>query len=226
MAATISPQTSPTTAPPREAAWRGLSRSIWIAVACVALLQGAAWGVKALFFTSTARPPHHALAELPLAIGPWSGKELQVDPAFANVGAYDHNERRYADSAGSVIYVHRAAWTSQDDWTPHTADLCYTSNGWELLQSEGRSLPDLPALAFTIQHYQKGSQRVAVAYWYQLEAGTYVDRNGARGLHRTLWGRRQWPPLVKTLLQTDEAEDADKRLVDLARRIYKFNCEL
>jgi hypothetical protein len=225
MAATLSPEPLPATAP-ADAAGRALSRSIWIAVACVAVIQGAGWGVKAFFFTASARPPHHPLSELPKAIGPWLGKELEVDAVFANVGAADHDERRYADSAGSVIFVHRAVWTSQDDWTPHTPELCYTSNGWELLRSEDRSLPDLPALGFRIQHYQKGVLRVAVAYWYQLEAGTYLDRNGARGLHRSLWGRREWPPLVKTLLQTDEAEDAEKRLVDMSRRVYQFNCEL
>jgi len=227
MTTTLSPHLpQPTAEPATRANGGSLSRAIWLAVACVALIQGGGWVVKALFLTSTARAPLHALSDLPHVIGPWSGTELQVDAAFANVGAIDHNERRYAESAGAVVFVHRAAWTSQDDWTPHTPELCYTNNGWELLQSETTTLPDAPAVHLVIQHYQQGVQRVAVAYWYQLEAGTYVDRNGARQLNRTLWGRREWPPLVKTLLQTNETGDVQTRLLDLARRIYEFNREL
>jgi EpsI family protein len=226
MTTTLSPPFSPTAEPSPRAHAGSLGRSIWLAVACVTLIQGGGWVVKALFLTSTARPPLHALSDLPQAIGSWSGADLQVDAAFANVGAVDHNERRYTNSAGAVVFVHRAAWTSQDDWTPHTPELCYTNNGWELLQSETTTLPDAPAVHLVIQHYQQGVQRVAVAYWYQLEAGTYVDRNGARQLHRTLWGRREWPPLVKTLLQTNETSDSQKRLLDLARQIYEFNREL
>jgi EpsI family protein len=227
MTTTLSPHLpQPTAEPATRANGGSLSRAIWLAVACVALIQGGGWVVKALFLTSTARAPLHALSDLPHVIGPWSGTELQVDAAFANVGAIDHNERRYSESAGAVVFVHRAAWTSQDDWTPHTPELCYTNNGWELLQSETTTLPDTPAVHLVIQHYQQGVQRVAVAYWYQLEAGTYVDRNGARQLHRTLWGRREWPPLVKTLLQTNETGDVQTRLLDLARRIYEFNREL
>ena len=179
MTTTLSPQLRPTAEPTARASDGNLSRSVWLAVACVALIQGGGWVVKALFLTSTARPPLHALSDLPQTIGPWSGSDLQVDSAFANVGAIDHNERRYANSAGAVVFVHRAAWTSQDDWTPHTPELCYTNNGWELLQSETTTLPDTPAVHLVIQHYQQ-VQRVAVAYWYQLQAGTYVDRNGAR----------------------------------------------
>ena len=156
MTTTLSPQLRPTAEPTARASDGNLSRSVWLAVACVALIQGGGWVVKALFLTSTARPPLHALSDLPQTIGPWSGSDLQVDSAFANVGAIDHNERRYANSAGAVVFVHRAAWTSQDDWTPHTPELCYTNNGWELLQSETTTLPDAPAVHLVIQHYQQG----------------------------------------------------------------------
>jgi len=40
-------------------------------------------------------------------------------------------------------------------------------------------------------------------------------------------GRKEWPPLVKTLLQTEDVGgDAESRLVELASRIYDFNCDL
>ncbi len=226
MTTTISPQPQPTLDVDPGPHERSLNRYVWLAVASVTLIQGGGWAVKAMCFTSTARPPLQALADLPRTIGTWSGTDLQVDPAFANVGAIDHNERRYTNSAGAVVFVHRAAWTSQDDWIPHTPELCYTNNGWELLQSETTTLPDLPTIRLVIQHYRQGVDQVAVAYWYQLGAGTYFDRDGARVLHRTLWGHREWPPLIKTLLQTNESDDSQKRLLDLARRVYEFNREL
>jgi Protein of unknown function (DUF3485) len=219
---------APAAAAPRNDSNKvGAARYVWIAVAIVAVIQGGGFALERAFFVSRVRPLHHSLAELPLALGPWAAKDQNLDSkTFPSVGAEEQSERLYKTAAGDAIFVHRAAWIVQDDWTPHIPELCYTSNGWELSQSRLAPLADGSGVLIAIQHYQQGTQRAAVAYWYQLDKAAYVDRDGGRKLRRGLWGRRDWPPLVKTLLQTDDTEGAEKRLIELATRVYESNCEL
>jgi hypothetical protein len=203
------------------------SHPVWTALAVVAVLQGGGFALQRVFLTTAVRPLHHRLSELPLVLGPWTGRDLSLDPnAFPSVGAQEQSERLFTNSTGEAVFVHCAAWMSQDDWTPHIPELCYTGNGWELVQARALTLAGRADAPMVIQHYQEGSHRVAVGYWYQFEKSTYVDRDGGRKLLRSQWGRRDWPPLLKTLLQTDDTEGAEQRLLDLATRLYEWNCAL
>lgn len=204
-----------------------LTRAIWTAVVVVALLQGGSIAIERSFFPSSVRPAHHKLSDLPLSLGRWTGTEMPLDPTtFAAVGANDQSARVYKNSAGEALFVHCAAWIAQDDWTPHLPEVCYAANGWELLQSHTVALAGTPSASVAIQTYQQPGQRVMVAYWYQMEQGTYVDRNGARNVRRGQWGRRERSPLLKTILQTRETDRAESELLELAAKIYEFNCGL
>jgi len=205
-----------------------LTRAIWTAVVVVALLQGGSIAIERSFFPSAVRPAHHKLSDVPLSLGRWTGTEMPLDPTtFAAVGANDQSARVYKYSAGGdALFVHSAAWIAQDDWTPHLPEVCYIANGWELLQSHTVGLPGSPSARIAIQTYQQPGQRVVVAYWYQVEKGTYVDRDGARIVRRGQWGRRERSPLLKTILQTGETDRAESELLELAAKIYEFNCGL
>jgi hypothetical protein len=108
---------------------------------------------------------------------------------------------------------------------PHPPELCYSSNGWALLESRAVTLPDRPRVRISVQRYGRAEQRVVVVYWYQMDDRTYLDRNGERIARKAMWGKRQWPPLTKTLLQTSESEKAESLLLDIAAHIYDFNCK-
>jgi hypothetical protein len=204
-----------------------LTRAIWTAVAVVALLQGVTFAIQHSILVSSARPLRHQLSDLSLTLGGWTGADMTLDPiAFAAVGTQDQVARVYKNSGGDAVFVHRAAWTSQDDWTPHLPEICYSTNGWELLESHSATLPDNPSVRIAIQNYQQAGQKVVVAYWYQLDQGTYADRDGGRSLRRDHWGRRERPPLLKTLLQINDGDRAESSLLELASKIYEFNCEL
>jgi hypothetical protein len=205
-----------------------LTRVIWTAVAVVALLQGGTIAIERSFLPSAVRQPHHKLSELPLKLGHWTGAEMSLDPTtFAAVGAFDQSARVYKNSgSGDAVFAHSAAWTLQDDWTPHLPEVCYTANGWELVQSRTVALPGLPNARIALQTYQQPGQRVMVAYWYQMDQGIYSEREGGRKLRREQWGRRERAPLLKTILQLGDTERAESELVELASKIYEFNCGL
>jgi hypothetical protein len=200
-------------------------RAIWAAVAVLAVLQGGGAAIERAFFPSAVRPLSHKLSELPMTLGHWSGTEVTLDSkTFAAVGADDQVARVYKNG-GEAVLVHSAAFQSHDDWTPHRPEICYSGNGWELLDSRTVSLPNVPNFA-TIQTYQQSGQRVVALYWYQTDRGTYSDREGGRTLRRGQWGRRERSPVVKTLLQASDSDRAEGELIELAAKIYGFNCGL
>jgi hypothetical protein len=218
----------PLSPPPVAAKPVLLTRAIWTAVAVVALLQGGGVAIERLFFPSAVRAPHHKLSDLAPSLGRWTGTTMVLDPTtFADLGAQDQVARVYKKAAGGdAIFMHSAAWISQDDWTPHLPEVCYSSNGWELVQSRTVALPGAPSARIAIQTYQQAGQRVAVAYWYQMDQGTYSERDDGRKLRRAQWGRQERPPLLKTILQTGETDRAESELLELAAKIYEFNCGL
>jgi hypothetical protein len=199
---------------------------VWMTLGLVVLSQGGVLALESLFVPSEVRSPRHPLSELALRIGRWTGHEAAVDQKiFAGLGADDVINRSYENSAGGVVTVHCATWILATVSTPHPPDLCYSSNGWELLESHTVVLPDRPGARIAIQKYGWSGQRVVVAYWYQLDDRTYLDRDGERLAWRSLWGKKWWPPLTKTLLQTNESEQAEARLLEIALPIYDFHCK-
>jgi len=216
---------TPAASPPAPSS--SFVRNVWIALAAVALVQGTVIAIERSFVPSRVRPLHHPLSDLPLALGSWSGSEVELDArAWDAVGSDQQVNRMYTKPGGSPVSVHCASWMTLDEWTPHPPDLCYTTNGWELLNTQIVALPNNPEARIALQTYTNAGRRVVAAYWYEMDDRTFIDREGARATRRMQWGRREWSPLVKTLLQTEQTPDADSRLLDIAGRIYEFNRNL
>jgi hypothetical protein len=210
---------------PKNVGW---SRHVWRALVVVAILEGGVAIYQWSILPSTMRPLRHALGELPLTLGRSTGKDVPVESIVLDaVGAEQQVDRLYTSINGGTVSVHCAAFRPTGDWTPHDPPVCYRTNGWNVLSSSTRSLPDRPHVQIALQTCERPGERVTVAYWYQMEDRTYDDRDGARGVRRSQWGQKDWPPLIKSLLQTnDVGGDADARLIELASQIYDFNCKL
>jgi hypothetical protein len=54
----------------------------------------------------------------------------------------------------------------------------------------------------------------------------FVNLDGWRKTRRAQWGRREWPPLIKVQLQSDDSEHAESGILELAASLYEFNCKL
>jgi hypothetical protein len=203
------------------------TKFVWIALAAVALLQGTAFALEWLWLPSTVRPLRHKLSELPLAIGHWTGKSADLDPRiFVKLETDDLVNRLYTNPGGDVMAVHCAAWLSTTPGMPHSPEECYSSNGWKRLEARTATLPGHPNVSIAVQKYSRADQRVVLVFWYQMDDQTFLDWNGARRAHRSYRGKREWPPLTKTLLQVDESENADASLLEIAPVIYELNRKL
>jgi uncharacterized protein DUF3485 len=202
-------------------------KAIWTAIAVVALLQAGVAALRWSFVSSTVRPLRHDLAEMPRVLGTWTGKDVTMDRRIVEAVAADQLvDRMYENAEGTKFTVSSAVWLSPSEWVPHQPPKCYAANGWKSVRSQIVTLPNRPNATIAIDTYEQSGERVVVGYWYQLEELTYLDRVGARGVRTTLWGKRQWSPLIKTLIQTGDSDSAEAKMVDIASHIYEFNCGL
>jgi hypothetical protein len=216
-----------TPAPPPQTGRADATMFVWIALAIVVLLQGGVFAIERLWFPTATRPLRHKLSELPLDIAHWTGKTADLDPrVFVKLETDDLVNRLYTRHGGDAIAVHCAAWLTTTPGMPHSPELCYTSNGWKRLEARNVPLPGHPSVRVAVEKYSRSAQHIVLVYWYQMDDRTFVDWNGARSVHRLHLGQREWPPLVKTLLQADEGENTESSLLEIAPVIYEFNRSL
>lgn len=112
--------------------------------------------------------PRVALAELPMAIGEWSGRQARPfpDDIVSQLGVDDYVNRHYIDSAQVPLslYVGYYAQQRQGD-TIHSPRNCLPGAGWQPIDARRQVL----AGGATVNRYviQKGIDTQVVLYWYQ-----------------------------------------------------------
>lgn len=213
----------------------GPAKPIWTAAALLVLLQGGVWWIGRTGIPDKFILPDRKLAELPLILGDWTGKDADVDPQiFLSAGAHSVVNRRYRDPYGRAIILHSALFTNHNEMTPHRPDFCYAGDGWQLTGEQIVPLmpvngsTDRQAVAARLLTLERSGQRVLALYWYQLGDQVFVDRNGARDARQHLWGRDAWPPVIKVLVEISAPElpPAEKQLRQFADLVYGWTADL
>ena len=136
-------------------------------------------------------------------------------------------DRIYRSPAGAEVSAH-VVWT--DDYIKvHFPEQCYKEAGWKHVstQSIEIGLPEvglaedgaelaasndvqieadghrIPARLLT---FNRDGRATTVLYWFQMGDGFFFDRVNHRMLRRKVcWGNREWPPLVKVMLEAPTA---------------------
>jgi hypothetical protein len=74
------------------------------------------------------------LAEIPLELGPWSGKDEKLDPFIARMtGSTDYIMRRYTNSQTGAILELLMLYGPAADMGYHKPDACYPGAGYKLI---------------------------------------------------------------------------------------------
>jgi EpsI family protein len=164
--------------------------------------------------TAVSRQP---LAELPLALGEWRGREATPlpDDVLAQLGVDDYINRQYAHAGAAPVGIYVGYYASQRQGdTIHSPQNCLPGAGWRPVETAVVHLPvggrDVPVNQFVIQ---KGLDRQVVFYWYQgrgrVIANEYANKAllmlDAARLHRTNGG------LVRLITPVVTTPDAAKR---------------
>lgn len=205
-----------------------LGRRVWLTVAALAAVQGVVWAAREFVLPSESRELKRPLSELPMQLGDFEGAEKETDPhVFQYLGTERSVSRIYTREAdGASVSVHCAAWDAAEEWVPHPPDSCYTLGGWERIEGETVQFGEGPEERAAVREFEQGGRRIKVMFWYQLGEFTYLTVEQAREHRRAFWGEREWPPVVKVLLQTDATDGADERLLEMAGQVDAWTRQL
>jgi hypothetical protein len=171
------------------------------------LLAGnvAVWYIRAGYEMGSVVPPERDLTDTSLTLGNWVGEDLPANPRLREIlRAKSGIDRLYRNPDSGDVLVH-AVWT--DDYLRlHFPQQCYRETGWELVDSKSVEVDRVSGGSFPakILSFAQDKKKIQVLYWFQLGEHVFLDRVEHRLLRRKVcWGEREWPPLMKFMLETD-----------------------
>jgi len=201
---------------------RAIRTRVWITAAllagAIALVHGISHGERV--------PLCQSLAEFPLRLGDWTGREWPIEPRLlAAAGVDDALSRDYTDEQGNEVGLYIGYYRSQRNGDViHSPKNCLPATGWEALRATRitLSLPDGQRLVVNDYTVARGFERDRVFYWYQARGRTIASE---------YWGKvwlvadaitrdRTDCALIRlTTAETGEAESR-ARLSEFVRLIY------
>lgn len=143
---------------------------IWRAAVVIALLAGAGT-LTSRAMADEAHVPRQPLAELPIAVGDWSGRDATQlsDEVVGLLGVDDYIHRQYVRRGQPPIGLYVGYYNSQRQGdTIHSPQNCLPGAGWRPVRSGTRDV-HAGDRVLTVNEYviQKGLDRQVVLYWYQ-----------------------------------------------------------
>lgn len=198
----------------------------------VGLLGVLATALQASFNVSI-RQPKVALEALSYQLANWDGEDTPLDADLARfIGAQSQISRQYRNEAGDEIALYVAAWSDEsvvEDISPHPPTICYPAAGWTIVSSKDvvvtTSHGELP---IQLLEMTRADRRIVTAHWFQLGEARYGNRQAGRLMLSRYWGEKEWPPLVKVLLQTEAQNiaDAESRLIQMAELLDEYTGQI
>lgn len=175
---------------------------------------GTAWVRSASTFEIKALD--RSLDKLPTELDGYQSTEIPIDDHILEILKADSvGNRRYVGPNGTSILCHLAAWIRPESVlgaAPHLPKVCYTNSGWKIIGERAAEISTPSGrLALNLLLVERDRNRSVVAYWYQIGNSTYTTSADAKRIQRNLWGKKQWPALIKVMLDTP-AQDIDTAL--------------
>lgn len=169
------------------------------------------------------------LDQLPRKFNAWSGDDTPLDPqVFRAIGAERAINRRYRDGRAEVD-LHCDVFLKYGVRVLHPPELCYTSNGFAVANTEtvevyADGMRSFPARLLALD---RDGLRVYCLYWYQFGDVTFWTGDDQRRVVHSIRGKEAWPPMIKVMLQTgaNSPDEAVGRLKSLAAQVYSWTSQ-
>jgi EpsI family protein len=178
------------------------------------------------------------LAQFPMQIGDWTGREVPIDEAIVRATDTDaHINRSYSRNNGwELVSLYVAAGVKARDLAPHRPEVCYTGAGWTLIDKSPVELPisdgtDLPCNAMQFSRGILTTNKIVVLDYY------IVDGEYCRDVSQWRWklwrgsGTVRYVAQVQivTSIQSNQTADSAMKTVGtfavdsapLMRRLFK-----
>lgn len=223
-----------------------MTKRLIIIAAVLILFQGGAFFLLQRAKSSEVRPLNGDLNAIPYRLEiekrvegqtvthVWQGENSRSagdEDIVRTVGARHAISRKYQDESGRVISVHIADWDSLKTPTlPHPPTVCYPSNGAKIIRSEsvsvgGSNIESDPIDAELLVVENSQGVRSLVLYWYAWNDQICRTRWQACVARLKMIGSREWPPVVKVMLDTPampNEEESQAAITELATKIREL----
>jgi EpsI family protein len=179
-----------------------------------------------------AAPRRLPLSSLQMRIGEWSGREAPLEEKVVRVlGVSDFVNRYYGTRTRPTVSLYIGYYESQRTGeTIHSPMKCLPGTGWQPLET-GERVVTVPTAAgnreLSVNRYlvQKGSSKLVVYFWYQLQDRITTSEYMAKVLlvEGALIANRTDGALVRVIAPLREggtADEADKAAVDFIRALF------
>jgi EpsI family protein len=168
-------------------------------------------------------PPRHSrLDSLPLAIGDWTGQDLEhVDGETLTVlGADAYLNRSYSDRSSTPVGLYVAYYARQSPGVSvHSPLHCLPGTGWETTDVATIALGAGDARRMIVR---KNGERAVVLYWYAIHGRVLASELTSKAwlLHDSIRLRRSDAALIRIgvpIRSDDSTEAAERRALAFAQ---------
>ncbi len=160
--------------------------------------------------------PRGTLAQLPLNLGDWTGRESPLDEAIVKATSADDylNRLYFRQPAGPTVGLYIAYGVRARDLMPHRPEVCYPGNGWTLDDTESRELPlaegeKLPCRIYRFSRGTLDRQTITVLNYYIVDGQYAPDVSLLRSKAWQGSGAIQYMVQVQVTCSEQSAPDPD-----------------
>jgi EpsI family protein len=166
------------------------------------------------------------LLALPHAVDAWSAVDVPLDGSVESILRADANvQRLYAHPSGERVSLYVGYYGTDRGGRPeHTPEVCYRSQGWDVLERRVLDVPGAPGLRANEYLVDNQGRRDLVLFWFRSHRRTGLvgglDQTVDRLLGRLLDGRADGSLVrVSTPIRPGDEGEARTALLGFARAI-------
>ena len=199
-------------------------RSLLVATLIALLLPGAL--LAHWMWNDADRAVFAETPPLPREVGPWRAtlQRRLADDVLEMIDPDSHTMQLYEAPGRTPIWLYLGVYAGRAGYgkSAHDPEVCYPSQGWEILKSESLAVPLGNSATLRTKHLEahRGSAKEVVLYWFQ-PAKRWPAPDAGEQLMRVLdavSGRPQYA-FVRLSGPTDGGAAAKRDLAEFAERI-------
>lgn len=203
-------------------------RTYWPFLTATVLLVGTAVLLQSVSH-GEAIPVKKSLAELPLSMAGWEGRELGMDQKILDVLRLDdYIMRAYVSQDNTPVWLYVGYYQSQREGaTYHSPKNCLPGAGWDIMRSElvTVQISGFPQMTVNKVLIQKGREQQLVYYWYQDRGRIIASEYWAKFylVYDAMTRNRTDGALVRiSLAVTASQEESSRDAVEFIETVFPF----
>ncbi|MGO9114475.1 MAG: exosortase-associated EpsI family protein [Thermoguttaceae bacterium] len=176
--------------------------------------------------------PRGSLEGFPIVVsspemGTWQGQTAKLDDRTFNESEADVAVSRIYSKEGRILKFLLAQYNQPSRGLYHNPMNCYNSQGFTRIgrvQKEPLKARNRPDTAISISTWTRKSEKVIVAYWYEVGDYTMYERQDLLKTQIAMFGKTKWPVMFKVLLEmpAGESDQAESEILGMAQSVREW----